>query len=176
MLSNGLRNKTGARGKLDSLESVTMREVSGVSLHVVPKVWPVSFHGKVFQAKYSHLTEGMSDYYRDRVRHGGILSNNFIAFWWNRQVVSYQYGLEGRSKPREGLIGGKSGQWGEETLEGNLTAEELRVNRQDQTIDTAKYKFRDEDYFTSKEYRLEDIEVPILSVANWVPPSTLCSG
>ena len=30
--------------------------------------------------------EGMSDYYRDRCRHGGILSNTFIDFWWNRQV------------------------------------------------------------------------------------------
>lgn len=32
--------------------------------------------------------EGMSDYYRDRCRHGGILSNTFIDFWWNRQVNS----------------------------------------------------------------------------------------
>jgi putative CocE/NonD family hydrolase len=32
--------------------------------------------------------EGMSDYYRDRCRHGGILSNTFIDFWWNRQVSS----------------------------------------------------------------------------------------
>lgn len=30
--------------------------------------------------------EGMSDYYRDRCRHGGILSSTFIAWWWNRQV------------------------------------------------------------------------------------------
>ena len=30
--------------------------------------------------------EGMSDYYRDRCRHGGILSNAFIKFWWNRQT------------------------------------------------------------------------------------------
>lgn len=30
--------------------------------------------------------EGMSDYYRDRCRHGGILSNTFIKFWWDRQV------------------------------------------------------------------------------------------
>lgn len=26
--------------------------------------------------------EGMSDYYRDRCRHGGILSDKFIDFWW----------------------------------------------------------------------------------------------
>ena len=32
--------------------------------------------------------EGMSDYFRDRCRHGGILSNTFIDFWWNRQVRS----------------------------------------------------------------------------------------
>jgi hypothetical protein len=26
----------------------------------------------------------------------------------------------------------------------------------DQTVDTAKYKFRDEEYYSSKEYNLED--------------------
>lgn len=101
--------------------------------------------------------EGMSDYYRDRVRHGGILSNGFISFWWNRQVLSNQYGLPGR----------KARNWGEDTIEGDLSAEELLKNRQDQTIDTAAYQFRDEDYYSSKEYKLEDIEVPVLSVANW---------
>lgn len=33
--------------------------------------------------------EGMSDYYRDRCRHGGILSDGFIKFWWNRQVITH---------------------------------------------------------------------------------------
>ena len=41
--------------------------------------------------------EGMSDYYRDRCRHGGILSNAFISFWWNRQVITNQYGRSGRA-------------------------------------------------------------------------------
>jgi putative CocE/NonD family hydrolase len=117
---------------------------------------------------YILIHPGMSDYYRDRVRHGGILSNNFISFWWNKQVLSYQYGLAGRSNPRPGLVSVPSNQWGEETIEGSLSAEELKANRQDQTIDTAKYKFRDEEYYQSKEYCLEDIEVPVLSVANWV--------
>jgi predicted acyl esterase len=40
-------------------------------------------------------------------------------------------------------------------------------NRQDQTIDTAMYKFRDETYFAGKEYDMSDIEVPLLSVGNW---------
>ncbi|KAH8803322.1 Alpha/Beta hydrolase protein [Xylogone sp. PMI_703] len=101
--------------------------------------------------------EGMSDYYRDRVRHGGILSNTFISWWWNRQVVSNQYGLPGRAARN----------WGPDTLEGNLSEEELKSSREDQTVDTAKYKFRDEDYYITRDYNLEDIEVPLLSVANW---------
>jgi len=102
--------------------------------------------------------EGMSDYYRDRVRHGGILSNTFIKRWWDRQVLSNQYGLPGRAARN----------WGPDTIDGDLTEEQLLENRQDQTIDTAKYKFRDEKYFSSKDFDPKDIEVPLLSVANWV--------
>lgn len=117
----------------------------------------------------------MSDLYRDRVRHGGILSNTFIckwrsylfrlstdalptAWWWNRQVVSNQYGLPGRAARN----------WGPDTIEGNLCAGELEANREDQTIDTAKYAYRDDEYYKTKDFELEDIEVPLLSVANWV--------
>ncbi|CUM55110.1 uncharacterized protein AC631_03446 [Debaryomyces fabryi] len=101
--------------------------------------------------------EGMSDYYRDRVRHGGILSNGFISFWWNRQVLSNQYGLPGRN----------ARDWGEDTIEGDLDEEELIANRRDQTIDTANHIYLDDDYYKLKEFNLEDIEVPLLSVANW---------
>lgn len=108
----------------------------------------------------------MSDYYRDRCQHGGILSNKFIGFWWNRQVLVNQYGKAGRSQlkfPPDGP--GARGQ--EDTIEGDLPEEVLVKNRQDQTIDNAKYKYRDQDYYASKDFRLEDIEVPLLSVANW---------
>ncbi|RLL94110.1 hypothetical protein CFD26_103213 [Aspergillus turcosus] len=101
--------------------------------------------------------EGMSDYYRDRCRHGGILSNAFIKFWWERQVVSNQYGRPGRAARN----------WGPDTLEGDLSEEELLANRNDQTIDNVTNRFRDEPYYASKEYNLEDIKVPLLSVANW---------
>ncbi|KAH7133855.1 Alpha/Beta hydrolase protein [Dactylonectria macrodidyma] len=101
--------------------------------------------------------EGMSDYYRDRVRHGGILSNTFIEWWWNRQVVSNQYGLAGRAARN----------WGPDTLEGSLTEEELQASRRSQPEDTAKYKFRDEEYYKTRDFKLSDIEVPLLSVANW---------
>jgi len=101
--------------------------------------------------------EGMSDYYRDRCRHGGILSNQFISFWWNRQVITNQYGRPGR----------KAANWGPDTLEGDLGPEELAANRQDQTIDNVNNKFRDDEYYASKEFNLADVKVPLLSVANW---------
>ncbi|KAJ5524321.1 alpha/beta-hydrolase [Penicillium frequentans] len=101
--------------------------------------------------------EGMSDYYRDRCRHGGILSNTFIDFWWNRQVVSNQYGRPGRAARN----------WGPDTIEGDLSDEELEKSRQDQTIDNANNYFRDDTYYASKEYTQRDIQVPMLSVANW---------
>lgn len=101
--------------------------------------------------------EGMSDYYRDRCRHGGIFSNKFINFWWNRQVVSNQYGLPGRAARN----------WGPDTVDGELSDEEREHNRQDQNIDNLKNKFRDDEYYASKEYDMNDIQVPLLSVGNW---------
>ena len=100
--------------------------------------------------------EGMSDYYRDRCRHGGILSNAFIKFWWNRQVGPNQYGKAG-----------KSARGNVETIEGNLSEEELAANLQDQTVDNVANHFRDDLYYASKEYDMGDIEVPLLSVGNW---------
>ena len=101
--------------------------------------------------------EGMSDYYRDRCRHGGTLSDQFISYWWNRQVITNQYGRPGR----------KAVNWGPDTLEGDLSEEEREGNRPNQTIDTAQHKFRDEEYYASKEFNPGDIKVPLLSVANW---------
>lgn len=102
--------------------------------------------------------EGMSDYYRDRCRHGGILSNSFIKFWWDRQVVSNQYGKSGRA----------ARSWGADTIEGDLNEDELVMNRQDQNIDNANNHFRNDLYYASKEYNLEDIEVPYSQSATGV--------
>lgn len=101
--------------------------------------------------------EGMSDYYRDRCRHGGILSNSFISFWWNRQVISNQYGRPGR----------KAANWGPDTIEGDLSEEEREGQRRDQTTDNVTNRFRDDEYYASKDFNLADIKVPLLSVANW---------
>ncbi|KAI1630287.1 Alpha/Beta hydrolase protein [Exophiala viscosa] len=101
--------------------------------------------------------EGMSDYYRDRCRHGGILSNEFIRFWWNRQVLSNQYGLGGRQARK----------WGPDTIDGDLSPEELEKNRNDQNLDNQNNHYRDDPYYASKEYNMDDIKVPVLSVGNW---------
>ncbi|KAL2019410.1 hypothetical protein VTK56DRAFT_9701 [Thermocarpiscus australiensis] len=101
--------------------------------------------------------EGMSDYYRDRCRHGGILSNAFIRYWWDRQVVSNQYGLPGRAERN----------WGPDTIEGDLPEDVLVANRRDQTVDNRVNRFRDQEYYASREYDMGDIEVPLLSVGNW---------
>lgn len=77
-----------------------------------------------------------------------------------------QYGKPGRSKltfPPDGP--GARGQ--EDTIEGDLSEDILKKNRKDQTEDNEANKFRDDDYYASKEFNLEDIEVPLLSVANW---------
>ncbi|PMD19588.1 alpha/beta-hydrolase [Hyaloscypha hepaticicola] len=101
--------------------------------------------------------EGMSDYYRDRCRHGGILSNTFIKFWWDRQVITNQYGRPSRAASK----------WGEDTIEGDLSPKVLATNRRDQNDDNANNRFRDDEYYASKEFSLADIKVPLLSVANW---------
>ncbi|KAK4936722.1 hypothetical protein LTR10_022446 [Elasticomyces elasticus] len=101
--------------------------------------------------------EGMSDYYRDRVRHGGILSDRFIDFWWKNGVQPNQYGMPGRAARK----------WGQDTLEGDLDGATLEKNRRNQTLDTATHKFRDEEYYRTRDFNLEDIKIPLLSVANW---------
>ncbi|WWD19961.1 hypothetical protein CI109_104434 [Kwoniella shandongensis] len=108
--------------------------------------------------------EGMTDYYRDRVRHGGIYSNKFVDFWWNNQVRIMQYGSEKRVPRRFGPWTGPP--VGPDCLEGVLSEEELVANRRDQTIDNREHRYLDEPYHQSRVYNLADIEVPVLSVAN----------
>ena len=70
--------------------------------------------------------EGMSDYYRDRCRHGGILSNVFINFWWNRQILPNQYGKPGRAAAEfKGIQDGPRAKGQEDTIEGDLPEDVL---------------------------------------------------
>jgi putative CocE/NonD family hydrolase len=101
--------------------------------------------------------EGFADTYRDAARHGGILSNGFFDYWWPRQVESNQYGLPGRA----------SRNWGEDTIEGDLSADELATNRTNLVEALGERWYRDHEAFASVNVHLEDIKVPLLTVANW---------
>lgn len=101
--------------------------------------------------------EGYSDLYRDATRHGGILSNAFIHAWFERQVRSNQYGLPGRM----------SRNWGPDTIEGDLSSEELKDNTVEMLQQLQLARFRDDESFSSNNYNLEDVRVPLLSTANW---------
>lgn len=101
-------------------------------------------------------TDGMADYYRDRCRHGGILTG-FLKWWFDRQVLSNQYGRPGKATRN----------WGPDTIEGDLSEEELSRNLRDQTTETAEHFYRDDPYYASREYNLEDIVTPLLSYGNW---------
>ncbi|KAM0793769.1 hypothetical protein ACM66B_001187 [Microbotryomycetes sp. NB124-2] len=110
--------------------------------------------------------EGMTDYYRDRVRQGGIYSNQFVYFWWNNQVMPMQYGNPEKKPRRFGPHNPVGKAIGPECIEGTLSPEELESLRRDQTIDNRNFRYLDEPYHASRVYELGDIEVPTLSVAN----------
>jgi len=71
-------------------------------------------------------------------------------------VLKNQYGRQGRAAQG----------WGE-TIEGSLPEEELQQKLHDQNVENLAHRFLDEDYYASRHYNMADIEVPLLSVANW---------
>ncbi|MDR7094613.1 CocE/NonD family hydrolase [Hydrogenophaga laconesensis] len=102
--------------------------------------------------------EGGADFYRDMSYHGGILST-FLANWYDKQVKTVQHGL-GANGPRSRV----TGEWvcGDETH----TVERLRESRADFGAEIRAHPFDDE-YWQARTPRWEDIEVPLLSCANW---------
>jgi len=101
--------------------------------------------------------EGASDFYRDAVRHGGILSTFWIR-WYPIQVTSVQHGVgtRGRINPNTGeYIAGPE----------NLSEEELKANCADLPKDHRSHKL-DDGWFRDRSAVLSDIEVPLLSCAN----------
>jgi predicted acyl esterase len=100
--------------------------------------------------------EGFSDLYRDFVRHGGILSNNFFKVWWARQVKANQYGRGGKA----------AREWGPDTIEGDLSVEELNSAIVDTPKEVGKVRFADDPMFASMNLEYDNITVPLLSVGN----------
>ena len=104
------------------------------------------------------IWEGSSDYYRELTRHGGILCN-FLGDWYNRQVLSVQYGVGDRGA-RNPITG--------ETIAGpeTLTDEQLRKNRADVGGEASR-RWLIDDYYRARMPDFSKIAVPLLSAANW---------
>jgi uncharacterized protein len=102
--------------------------------------------------------EGASDWYRDAVRHGGILCT-FFGNWYEMQVTTVQNGLGSR-----GPVNPNTGEQacGPETL----SDEELAARRADFEADVAELEL-DGDYHRARSGDWERIDVPLLSAGNW---------
>lgn len=103
--------------------------------------------------------EGAADFYRDLAYHGGIYST-FGQDWYDNQVVPVQHG-QGENGFRSQL----TGDWvsGPETL----TNEELGTNRADLEEDYKSNDLATDEYWTSRDFDWDNVEVPLLSSANW---------
>uniref|UniRef100_A0A8H7N1P9 Xaa-Pro dipeptidyl-peptidase C-terminal domain-containing protein n=1 Tax=Bionectria ochroleuca TaxID=29856 RepID=A0A8H7N1P9_BIOOC len=101
--------------------------------------------------------EAASDVYRDACRHGGILSNSGMDLIWDRQIGPSQYGLPGK----------EARGWGDDPIDGLLSDEELSRNSTRLTDFARVNRFADGERFAAVNLNLEDIKVPVLSVANW---------
>jgi len=110
-----------------------------------------------------HLTaivpwEGYNDSYRDRMYHGGILSQ-FGQRWASIQVVTVQHGLGERGKKNpntgEAVAGPES-----------LTDQQLAENRVNSFEDQKKHPLVD-DWHRGRSADLSQVTVPLLSCANW---------
>jgi predicted acyl esterase len=104
------------------------------------------------------IWEGSSDYYRELCRHGGILSD-FLNSWHPRQVASVQHGV--------GTRGAKSLVTGEHVAgPETLSEQELSGNRVDTPGEAKRRKLHD-GYYAARTADVAQIEVPLLSAANW---------
>ncbi|WP_017523804.1 CocE/NonD family hydrolase [Pusillimonas noertemannii] len=102
--------------------------------------------------------EGAADFYRDAVRHGGILCTFWIR-WYPVQVSAVQNGLgeRGKSNPNTGeLIAGPQTE-PPEALAARIA--DLPAEQRAHTLD--------DDYFRQRTPALENIEVPVFSRGNW---------
>jgi predicted acyl esterase len=102
--------------------------------------------------------EGAADWYRDMVRHGGIV-NVFWDHWMQKQVITVQHGLGDR-----GPVNPNTGQ--PVAGPGTLTDEELAANRADLRRAILSHPL-DDDYYQQRSPNWARVTVPFLSAANW---------
>jgi len=130
--------------------------INGISYYAMNQ-WHVAPHKPPHLAALC-IWEGSSDYYRELARHGGILCD-FLKTWSERQVTNVQYGV-GERGPKNVVTGTPVA--GDKTL---LEAE-LAKNRADVGEDALRHRLCD-DYYRVRLPAFEEIDVPLLSAANW---------
>ncbi|MBN9408246.1 MAG: CocE/NonD family hydrolase [Burkholderiales bacterium] len=111
--------------------------------------------------------EGASNYYRDSIRHGGILSNGFRAAWWPKQVLSNQNGNASTSHRDRAT--------GQPPTGAPLSDALLAGSRADCPRDMQEHPLYDA-WFQDRCPRLDRISVPVLSAANWGGPANHLRG
>lgn len=111
--------------------------------------------------------EGSSNFYRDGGHHGGILSSSFTFAWWPRQVLSNQHG-SGDSTHRDRDTG-------QRTTGPALPPAILAGNRANHPQDRLQHPL-DDAWNQERSGRLDNIEVPVLSAANWGGPGMHLRG
>jgi predicted acyl esterase len=106
------------------------------------------------------IWEGCSDFYREFIRHGGMLSL-FSDLWIDKYIHPVQHGLGERGWPSHI----RDGEWvsGPDTLDEGA----LQCNRRDWRQDIRENAFATDDFWTSRLPDFSRIEVPLLSSANW---------
>jgi predicted acyl esterase len=104
------------------------------------------------------IWEGAADFYRDMAYHGGIMCT-FVRNWYDMQVKSVQYGLGSK-----GHRSRMTGDWVSGPDE--LSDEQRGAAREDLGQNIADHPLID-DYWRARNPDFSNIEVPMLSSANW---------
>ncbi len=130
--------------------------ISGISYYAINQWQAAALHPPHLSAIIPW--EGAADFYRDVTHHGGILSE-FCGKWYPRQVKSVQYGL-GAKAPKNPNTG--------ESVAGpiELDEAELAGNRQDLGAEVLA-KELDGPWYRDRSPDFSQIDVPLLSAANW---------
>lgn len=103
--------------------------------------------------------QGASDFYRDRVRQGGIFGSGFIRRWWPRSVLRNQHGNP--ECPFKDIDTGER-----TTAPASLTPQQLAANRVDYPGEVLAHPL-DDDWYRARSPNFADITLPALVVANY---------
>jgi predicted acyl esterase len=101
--------------------------------------------------------EGANDYYREMTHHGGI-HNAFLPDWYRRMsTIQHGLGSRGFRNPESGLLA---------CGDVDMTDEELAANRSDLDREILDHPF-DDKWHADHSSIPEEINIPVLSAANW---------